>query len=256
MSDNGVSENSVVYGQEEVTLSQTIEDLVTNLTTNGILDYMMWPSPFPKIIVEQGTRVPIGSLTTHLFLDFLMIISEKLSFNCMKKNLGFFKFYPKFYSKKLPKRYFTSFDTTGHYFYVGKYEDLDVYIVTKPTSSCNCKQDVLDNGWSGCVASNIADILMEKIILNSLSKMNPVILNGRNVTISDDYENFQANNCTEFQVRDFDDEFNTALESSWEQINHTFFRTHEPKLLFTRFGQNTAIDEEVKLSNVRQILDQ
>lgn len=223
----------------------SLEALLGNLENNTMLDYMMMNTPQPKIKIEKGYRVPPGSLETRTFLDFLMVVTNKLDFAVMKEMLYSFKFYPKYSAKKLPKKYFNEFNPVGHTFYIGKYSDLDVYIVSEPLVDCGCMKKCTDLGTSGCMLDEIRLIVMEEVLLLALSQINPIVLNGRNITVSENYENFTQETFTEFDIFDFDERFLESLRTSWNQIDHEFFRTHKPKLCFTRFGQNTQINGEV-----------
>jgi len=93
----------------------------------------------------------------------------------------------------------------------------------------------------------ISDIIMKEIILYSLSRLEPTILNGRNVTISSSYENFTLETYTEFNVYDFNDDFYNCFATTWSCIEHNFFNHHKPRFCFTRYGQNVLIDDEVDL---------
>jgi hypothetical protein len=217
---------------------------------------MLWDVPCPKIKVGIAFRIPFRSLVTRLFLDYLMVLTESMDLSILSKATGTFKFYPKYYNKTLPTKYLDSFPVSGHSFYVGKYEDLDLFIVAKPNVDveCNCAELVKDRGGSGCVSEEIAAIIGEDVVLKSLSKMDPLILNGKNVTISESYENFTTNNYSEFQVNDFDDAFKDHFKSAWSRIDHDFFKTHSPLLLFTRYGQNILVNQEVFQFNRRLTL--
>jgi hypothetical protein len=198
-----------------------------------------------KIMIDTGYRVPPGSLETSLFLDYIMVLTKSMDFSCLKDRSKTFRFYPKHHQKKLPTKYFNEFDPIGHTFYIGKYHDLDCFIVAEPNIECNCNAKSKERGTSGCVEEDIAAIIMEEVILKSLSVMDDTVLTGRNVTISNSFENFTGETFQEFRVDDFDDAVLNLFKTSWTAIEHDFFTTHTPRLCFSRFGQNIQLNDEV-----------
>jgi len=155
----------------------TLETILENLQDNNMLEHMMQEEPQPIVKISKGYRVPPQTLETHLFLDFLMVLTKDLELQSLKQNLGSMKFYPKYHQKKLSRKYFNNFDLTGHTFYLGKYADLDCFIVADPQIPCSCERRCTDLGTSGCMLDDISAIVMEKIVLQSLSKIDPVVLN-------------------------------------------------------------------------------
>jgi hypothetical protein len=204
---------------------------------------MMLEPPLPEMRVQDGYRVPKDTLSTYLFLDYLLILTNQLSFRCLKVQAAHVNFYPNYWSKEIPTRFFNLFSLVGHSFYIGKYQDLDVYIVCHPNEECLCHTQNDDK--STAVSKTVANIIMEKVILSSLSKLRAVVLNGRNVTISDTFETLSDSNYTQFEVFDFDQNFYTEFETCWSRIRHEFFESHTPRLCFVRFGQNSQIVQEV-----------
>lgn len=223
----------------------TTKNIIETLQESNMIDLMMEEEPHPKILIEQGFRVPPGSLQVQLFLDFLMVLTKTSDLRCIKQRRSEFKFYPKLYKKKLKSKYFNQFDLTGHTFFVGKCDDMDCFIVAEPISDCNCASRCNELGTSGCMLDEPSEIVMEHVILQSLERIDPTILNGKNLTVSDSYENFTESNYAEFNFNDFNQRFFTCFESAWNLIEHPFFQRHKPRLCFTRFGQNILIENHV-----------
>jgi hypothetical protein len=73
------------------------------------------------------------------------------------------------------------------------------------------------------------------------------VLQGRNLSISDIYENFTQSSYTEFYLNDFNNEFFESFESAWYDLDAAFFRNHEPILCFVKYGQNVLLNEQSDL---------
>jgi hypothetical protein len=67
--------------------------------------------------------------------------------------------------------YFKNFSIKGHTYYLGKYDDLDVFIVWEPQDEEVCDElNCSGESRYGAVSTEIADLIFSEIVLKSLGK--------------------------------------------------------------------------------------
>lgn len=140
-----------------------LEEFLVGLNENTMPDLLNWEVK-PRLLVKNGIRPPPGSLSARQYLDYLLVKTKRLDLRVIRSTRSTLKFYSQYYQKKFPVKFFNEFDLGSHTFYVGKVKELDLYIVCKPNSDCEC-----DSSRSS-VTEGVANIIFEEIILKSLEK--------------------------------------------------------------------------------------
>jgi hypothetical protein len=239
--------------QEEVIHPKaTLNDIITNEDGYDFTTFMLWDQK-PMIQVEKAYRPTGGTISTKQYLDYLLVVSKELDLRVLKdspENPKKLRIYPKAYQRYFPNKFFSKFPLGSHTYFFGKYEDLDVYILFRPLAlngTCNCSLN------DGSVSEAVAEIFLREVILKALTKYQFLtriptdVLGGRNVTISNDYENFTSFQSTEFFLKDFNDGFYDDFKNLWNSLGYAFCASHVPQLCFVQFGQNMLLEETTDL---------
>lgn len=140
-----------------------LEDFLGGLNENSMQDLLNWEVK-PRLLVKNGIRPPPGSLSARQYLDYLLVKTKELDLRVILSTRSTLKFYSQYYQKKFPVKFFNEFDLGSHTFYVGKVNEMDLYIVCQPISDCEC-----DSSRAG-VTEGVANMIFEEIILKSLEK--------------------------------------------------------------------------------------
>jgi hypothetical protein len=227
-------------------MNLVLEELITALDTNSFADLIVWEQK-PTVVVEQGYQITRNSLRADQFLDYYLVMAKGMDLNVLQRweqNPMKLRFYSKYYSRKFPKKFFEDFPLEGHTFYLGSYSDMDIYILAEPHSvhCCGCSID------NPSMPKDLAEIVYQFIILEAfkryakLSRIDPVILAGRNLSVSDSFENFTESNFVEFLLNDLNSDFQATFATAWSSIRSPFFQKHNPKLCFIKYGQNIRLE--------------
>jgi hypothetical protein len=174
--------------------------------------YLLWDD-MPKIQVETAYRLPGNCLEAKQYLDYLLVETKGLDLAVLKDSLENpkkLRIYSNSYKRSFPNKFFKRFKMGSHTYFFGKYSDLDVYILFEPNdleNGCACAE--IDT----FVTDTVATIFQNEVLLGALSKyvyfirIPNDILSGRNISISEQYENFSDYGYTEFYLNDFNDAF-------------------------------------------------
>jgi hypothetical protein len=147
-----------------------LNSVLEHFERNTFTRYMLWPVPRPKVILKEAYRIPPGSLNVYQFLDYTLSLSKSLDFSVMKDTTRKFKWFSKYWSRKLTTTHFKKFPLKGHTYYLGQYDTLDCYIVWEPTgNSCDDLNCAAESKY-GAVSKPVADLICNEIILKSLEK--------------------------------------------------------------------------------------
>jgi hypothetical protein len=124
----------------------------------------------PKIQVAEAYRATGNSLIAKQYLDYVLVRTKGMNLKVLsdsRSNPKKFRIYSNSYKRTFPCKFFKSFNLGSHTYFLGKYGDLDVYILFEPNDhdfGCSCSDA------NGFVSDTVADIFLNDVLLAALSK--------------------------------------------------------------------------------------
>lgn len=221
--------------------------------------------PAERVLIGPASDSEVDETISKIQLDFIQIVAKTFSFSCIKEVTSEerFLFHSNHWWKPFPHKFFSSFNSKGHSFFLGSASSYNIYFLFENKDSyCSC-----DCSNKGCVSKEVADFISKKVVRPIFERYYPTDNSIRiqdrqtnHLVMVDEFDNFDQHATWSFAM----DSLQTSsvcdtMSTLWDyleademetEVFKTFVQEHKPRIVFSDFGQNT----ELPLENVGEFV--
>jgi hypothetical protein len=209
-------------------------------------------------VILNAPSEPLEEFEITKYVDFIQVLPKLFDFSCLKA-IGYedrFIFQSKLWWKTFPRKYFNSFSTLAHSFYVGTACTYDMYILFEPVEGyCGC----IETRQQTSVTKEIAEFIQQHLILGIFKRyyhidnsMDPMARQTNHLVLTEDFSNFLDHSIWSFEINHLQTEgVMLQMHQLWNEFANNddlsdkeseFVKEHSPRIVFSNYGQNTQFE--------------